>query len=542
LVSVIHRISRVLIFIREIYKLLLSFTMSMMLKTSFENDLRLFEMETYSFDELKAKVSQAYDLPKDSYYLKFMDSDGDLITLSCDLDLEMAKKLTQTILKVMVFSIPVASPSSSFFSSSVVLSSSSSSSSSSSDEESNEEDEDEEDIYVRHKEEGKTLAKKTPASSNSPLFQLAAYRLTNFHDAPISAEQLGFICSALSIRPFRLVKFGLVTKDEFKAPHALNDEQKEENSSHSRTIMPIALPTSPEPQMKRGRRGRRAGGERYKAQMQTLSPLFLMGLQRTGTFDVPLPVLTQTLTILYVRPKRFVKKGLLSKGEIRQLKQSARQEKQQEPGFEQGGRWMRRGGRGRGRGRGRGHHPHGHPHHHPHGHHPHGHPHHHPHGHPHHHPHHPHYQEEQGHSHFGGRRGKALCRFVRHETFPDQATVRVNQPFTKEWVVRNDGDHPWPSSSSSFNGTTTLLVSNGRSCGDFHFMEPQEIEGGCEVGEERIVSCHLTAPSLPGLYEAMFRLKDQSSDKKFGQSLWVKVMVVDSSSDDRSTQDDFVKI
>jgi hypothetical protein len=161
----------------------------MMLKTSFENDLRLFEMETYSFDELKAKVSQAYDLPKDSYYLKFMDSDGDLITLSCDLDLEMAKKLTQTILKVMVFSIPVASPSSSFFSSSVVLSSSSSSSSSSEDEESNEEDEDEEDIYVRHKEEGKTLAKKTPASSNSPLFQLAAYRLTNFHDAPISADQ-----------------------------------------------------------------------------------------------------------------------------------------------------------------------------------------------------------------------------------------------------------------------------------------------------------------------------------------------------------------
>jgi hypothetical protein len=112
-----------------------------------------------------------------------------------------------------------------------------------------------------------------------------------------------------------------------------------------------------------------------------------------------------------------------------------------------------------------------------------------------------------------------LARFVRHETMPDQSCVVAGRPFEKVWVVRNDGDEAWRGE--------VVLVPSGRGCRDFGMTEPVAVEGGCAQGEEREVRCELKAPELPGLYEAVFRLMDADSEHKFGQSLWLKLMVVE---------------
>jgi len=99
--------------------------------------------------------------------------------------------------------------------------------------------------------------------------------------------------------------------------------------------------------------------------------------------------------------------------------------------------------------------------------------------------------------------------------------------------VRNDGEQDWPEK--------VLLLPSGRGCADFGIEEPVSVEGGCAQGEERPLQCLLQAPELPGLYEAMFRLKDVASDHKFGQSLWVKVLVIEEAQA-VANEEDFIQV
>lgn len=509
--------------------------MSSLIKTYLNEDVRLFEIneEDQSLAGLKRQICGIYGQECD-LDLKFIDEDGDMITLSSDEELKTAMRTCEgKSLKLNVFPLelsPLLQPMGLF----------DTTSSDSEDEEFDEEDmeyvdnacEDEEEAEMKREKDGESRV----------CFQIAAHRLQTFHNLNVSGEQLQFIFDALKIRPRRFVKSGLLKKGELALESFPTQELESISHKPTKRMLKQVNPKA--------------------------STLLKDALSRYGACDVDASDLSKVLLVLGVRPKRFVKFGLMSKEELRMMKDMSRF------GFEDGPAWKkrgcgrrgrrgRRGHRGRGcgrrcggRGRGRGRRMHQHPpphfahnnnemhfqdyHHQPYHeeeemsfHPPHGpyhdHQHHHfehqqhHHGFEHHGPH--HFQHEHHHRHhqrgnpMKGRSGKALCRFVGHVSHPDHSEIPSSTEFMKVWRVRNDGEVSWPSS--------VCVTPSGRGCEDFGAVESVEIEGGCSVGEEREVSFPLIAPSLPGLYECMFRLSDQETGKKFGQTLWVRVMVLE---------------
>mmetsp|Transcript_760 Transcript_760/g.2740 ORF Transcript_760/g.2740 Transcript_760/m.2740 type:complete len:548 (-) Transcript_760:197-1840(-) len=117
---------------------------------------------------------------------------------------------------------------------------------------------------------------------------------------------------------------------------------------------------------------------------------------------------------------------------------------------------------------------------------------------------------------------KMLARFVA-TSVPDGSVVAPGAPLDVRFTVRNDhpGGLKWPSSNEG-DGVKLIHVSGGED--DPLHVEPVVVPLHLEPGESGEVSLTLTAPSLPGFYEAYYRLT--TSQFKFGQRLGLKIMVV----------------
>lgn len=119
----------------------------------------------------------------------------------------------------------------------------------------------------------------------------------------------------------------------------------------------------------------------------------------------------------------------------------------------------------------------------------------------------------------GGRQSMAMVRFVEHRSpshGDDVAHVTPGQSFKKSWLVRNDSSAPWPEEVS--------LVPVSRGCQDLSSPSEAAVVGAVAPGEEAEISVDLIAPNQAGMYEGYWRAF--GDERKFGQRLWTKVMVV----------------
>lgn len=119
----------------------------------------------------------------------------------------------------------------------------------------------------------------------------------------------------------------------------------------------------------------------------------------------------------------------------------------------------------------------------------------------------------------GGKKSMNMARFVEHRSpSPGNDVTRVvaGQNFQKSWLVRNDSSTPWPEEVS--------LVPVSRGCE--HLSSPQEaaVVGAVAPGEEAEVSVDLIAPLQAGMYDGFWRTFGEG--RRFGQRLWAKVLVV----------------
>lgn len=119
----------------------------------------------------------------------------------------------------------------------------------------------------------------------------------------------------------------------------------------------------------------------------------------------------------------------------------------------------------------------------------------------------------------GGKESMAMARFVEHKSPSpgnDVARVSPGQSFKKSWLVRNDSSTPWPEEVS--------LVPVSRGCQDLCSPPETAVVGAVAPGEEAELSVDLVAPAQAGMYEGFWR--PFGGERKFGQRLWAKVMVV----------------
>lgn len=135
------------------------------------------------------------------------------------------------------------------------------------------------------------------------------------------------------------------------------------------------------------------------------------------------------------------------------------------------------------------------------------------------------------HSELGGRgRGcdskgpKFIARHVKDVTIADGTEIPANTPFVKTWRIRNDGP-AWPA------GCVLLYVSrNGDSMGGPQSV-PVPFEGSVPENQEVDISVPLVAPASPGRYVGFWRLCSPEG-RKFGQRIWVSIVVPSASSDE----------
>jgi len=120
----------------------------------------------------------------------------------------------------------------------------------------------------------------------------------------------------------------------------------------------------------------------------------------------------------------------------------------------------------------------------------------------------------------------ALARFVKDVTLPDGTQVLPGQNLVKTWRFRNEGSVPWPA-----DARLIFISHKSDRLGAPDFVE---IATPVAPGQEIDVSVPLVAPQRPGRYSAFFRLcAPQSQGRKFGQRVWVMLVVPgDSSSSD----------
>ena len=69
-------------------------------KADYNGDKRRFAVPDGAFETLNGKLSSSYKL--DAFALKYLDDEGDLITISNDEDLALAWDLSGSLLKVFV--------------------------------------------------------------------------------------------------------------------------------------------------------------------------------------------------------------------------------------------------------------------------------------------------------------------------------------------------------------------------------------------------------------------------------------------------------
>jgi len=122
--------------------------------------------------------------------------------------------------------------------------------------------------------------------------------------------------------------------------------------------------------------------------------------------------------------------------------------------------------------------------------------------------------------------GKLVARHVKDVTVEDGTEVPPNTPFVKTWRVRNEGP-AWPA------GCRLLFISrNGDNLGGPEFV-PVPGDGPIQPGQEVDISVSLVSPAAPGRYIGFWKLCTPEG-RKFGQRLWVSVVVPSTSSSDET--------
>jgi hypothetical protein len=114
---------------------------------------------------------------------------------------------------------------------------------------------------------------------------------------------------------------------------------------------------------------------------------------------------------------------------------------------------------------------------------------------------------------------------VKHVTVPDNTSVNPGASLIKTWRVRNDSALPWPEQCQ-------IIHIGGESFG----AKLTPVRGSVPPNTETDITLHLTAPTSPGSHQGFFRLS--TAQRRFGQRLWISVLVNGSSSD----SEDFVAI
>jgi len=135
------------------------------------------------------------------------------------------------------------------------------------------------------------------------------------------------------------------------------------------------------------------------------------------------------------------------------------------------------------------------------------------------------------HSHFAhgcvdSETEKLTARFAKDVTIEDGSQIAGGTPFVKTWRIRNEGE-AWPAGC-----VLRLLTKQSDS------MMSQEtvavpFEGPVGTGQEFDISAPLVAPAKPGRYTAYFKMCTPAG-KKFGQRLWVSIVVPSVSSSSSS--------
>jgi len=110
------------------------------------------------------------------------------------------------------------------------------------------------------------------------------------------------------------------------------------------------------------------------------------------------------------------------------------------------------------------------------------------------------------------------ARFVRDVTIFDGTEMAPGTPFTKIWTVRNDGANEWPED-------VKLQCVGGDDLQAPHRVKLQH-HGKVALGSEVQLAVDLVAPQRAGRYIAYFRLITPSG-KKFGQRIWCTLNVVE---------------
>jgi len=137
--------------------------------------------------------------------------------------------------------------------------------------------------------------------------------------------------------------------------------------------------------------------------------------------------------------------------------------------------------------------------------------------------------------HLGGPFGapnesKLIARHVKDVTIEDGTQLPPATPFVKTWRVRNEGP-AWPA------GCQLHFLS--KRCGDI-MSGPDfvTIEGPVETNQEVDVSVNLVSPAKPGRYVGFWKLCTPNG-RKFGQRMWVSI-IVPASNSSSSDEDDRV--
>jgi len=116
-----------------------------------------------------------------------------------------------------------------------------------------------------------------------------------------------------------------------------------------------------------------------------------------------------------------------------------------------------------------------------------------------------------GHPHSGARH---LSRFVSDVTIEDGTVLVADQPFTKIWKLRNEGETAWP------EGTRLIFVG-----GDKLGNTESVVVSPAAPGQELDVAVDMVTPAKPGRYVTYWRLV-QPDGLRFGQRLWTDIIVV----------------
>ncbi|GMH31447.1 hypothetical protein Nepgr_033290 [Nepenthes gracilis] len=116
-----------------------------------------------------------------------------------------------------------------------------------------------------------------------------------------------------------------------------------------------------------------------------------------------------------------------------------------------------------------------------------------------------------------GQRLRLDSCFIADVNVMDGTIMAPKTPFTKIWLMRNNGRDIWPC------GTQLLWIGGDR------FSESDSVEikipaEGLHVDSELHVAVDFTAPEMPGQYISYWRMASPSG-QKFGQRVWVLIQV-----------------